>query len=57
LTEGLIDDLHLFISSKKLGNNGSNNFKKVIKLFSKNIEFVNEKVNLHGDKLITYRFA
>jgi diaminohydroxyphosphoribosylaminopyrimidine deaminase/5-amino-6-(5-phosphoribosylamino)uracil reductase len=57
LTEGLIDDLHLFISSKKLGNNGSNNFKKVIKLFSKNIKFVNEKVNLHGDKLITYRFA
>jgi diaminohydroxyphosphoribosylaminopyrimidine deaminase/5-amino-6-(5-phosphoribosylamino)uracil reductase len=57
LREGLIDDFHLFISGKKLGNNGSNNFKKVMKLFFKNIKFVNEKVNLHEDKLITYRFT
>jgi len=57
LREDLVDDFHLFISGKKLGNNGSNNFKKVIKLFFRNKVSINEKVNLHEDKLITYRFT
>jgi len=57
LRENLVDDFHLYISGKKLGINGSNNFIKFIKLFFKNKIPINEKVNLHEDKLITYRFT
>ena len=55
LNKGLVDDFQLFISSKNLGNSGSNSFKKNMKLFFKNKKFTNEKVNLFGDKLISYR--
>ena len=54
LNEGLVDDFQLFISSKNLGKNGNNSFKKNMKLFFKNRKFTNEKVNLFGDKLISY---
>ena len=55
LNKGLVDDFQLFISSKNLGKNGNNSFKKNMKLFFKNRKFTNEKVNLFGDKLISYR--
>ena len=55
LNKGLVDDFQLFISSKNLGKNGSNSFKKNMKLFFKNRKFTNEKVNLFSDKLISYR--
>ena len=54
LNKGLVDDFHLFISSKNLGKNGKNSFKKNMKLFLKNKKFTNEKINLFGDKLISY---
>ena len=53
--KGLVDDFHLFISSKNLGRNGDFNFKKYMKLFLKNKKFIDEKVNLFGDKLKSYR--
>ena len=55
LNKNLVDDFQLFISSKNIGKNGSNNFNKNMKLFLKNRKFTNEKVNLFGDKLISYR--
>ena len=55
LCKNLVDDLSLFISNKNLGKNGKNKFKKNLKLFLKNKKFHNEKVNLFGDKLITYK--
>ena len=56
LRENLIDDFYLFVSNKKLGNNGRNSFKKNMKLFFNNKKFNEEKVNLFGDKLLSYRF-
>ena len=50
-----MDDFQLFISSKKLGINGYNSFKKNMKLFLKNKKFVTENVNLFNDKLISFR--
>ena len=57
LREGLIDDFQLFVAPRKLGKNGTNNFKQIMKLFLKNKKFVNAKINLLGDKLISYRFS
>ena len=45
----------LFVSNKKLGRRGDNSFKKNMKLLLKNKNFINEKVNLFNDKLISYR--
>ena len=56
LTKNLVDDFQLFISSKNLGKNGKNSFKKNMKLFLKNKRYVNRKVHLFGDKLISYNF-
>jgi len=55
LNKNLVDDFQLFVSSKKLGKNGTNCFKKNMKLFLKNKKFTNEKVNLFSDKLISFR--
>ena len=55
LNKNLINEFKLFISNKNLGINGSNNFNKNIKLFLRHKKFVNEKVNLFGDKLISYK--
>ena len=55
LNKGLVDDFQLFISKTNLGKNGNNSFKRNMKLFLKNRKFTNEKVNLFGDKLISYR--
>ena len=54
LNKNLVDDLKLFISNKNLGKNGMNSIKKKLKLFLKGINGKKEKVNLFGDKLITY---
>jgi len=40
LNKGLVDDFQLFISSKNLGKNGNNSFKKNMKLFFKNKKFI-----------------
>ena len=54
LDENLVDDFRLFVSSKNLGIHGDNSFKKNMNFF-KNTKFTSEKVNLFGDKLISYR--
>ena len=55
LRSGLINDLYIFVSNKKLGKNGYKDFKKYMKpyLINKN-KFV-EKVNLLGDTMLFYR--
>ena len=55
LNDDIIDDFKLFISNKKVGKNGNNSFKKNMRLFFDNKKFINEKLNLFGDKLISYR--
>ena len=51
----LIDDFKLFISSKKLRKNGSGSMKSFFESFIKNKKKIIEKVNLSGDKLISYK--
>ena len=51
----LVNDLNLFISSKNLGVNGHGNIKNYFRTFLSNKIKINEKVNLFGDKLITYK--
>ena len=51
----LVDDFKLFISSKKIGKNGRNNIKKNINIHLKKRKYIIEKINLFGDKLLTYR--
>ena len=55
LANNLVDDFYLFISNKKLGKNGANNIKKYIKSLLKNKKLINEKVNLKGEKLVSYK--
>ena len=55
LYKNLVDDLNLFISNKNLGKKGKNNIKKQLKLFLSSKESNIEKVNLFGEKLITYK--
>ena len=53
--EKLIDDFKLFISNKNLGINGSGNIQKYFASFLKNKKKVIEKVNLSGEKLVSYK--
>ena len=55
LYKNLVDDLKIFVSDKNLRNNGMNNIKKELNFFLKNKKGINEKVNLFGEKLITYK--
>ena len=55
LNNDLVDDFQLFISSKKLGRNGNNSFKKNMKLYLQNKKFITANVNLFNDKLISFR--
>ena len=55
LYKNLVDDLKLFISNKNLGKNGSGNIKSLLKIFLKGKKAINEKINLLGEKLITYK--
>ena len=55
LKKDLIDDFKLFVSSKYLNNQGKASFKNHYYLFLNKKKKINEKINLHGDKLITVR--
>ena len=55
LDQNLINHIHIFQSNKILGNNGSNSFKKIMRLFSKKKIIFNNNVNLFGDKLMFCR--
>ena len=50
----LIDDLELFISKKNLGKKGKNSIKSNLIFLNKKNKYI-RKVNLFGDKLITYK--
>jgi len=54
LKKNLVNDLKIFISNKKINKNGLGNIRKYFKSFLKNKESINDKVNLFGDKLISY---
>jgi len=54
LKNSLIDDFYLFISKEKIGINGENNFGKNMKFFT-NKKKINDKVNLLGDTMLSYR--
>ena len=54
LNQNLVDDFKLFISNTNLNNNGDGNLNKFLKTLIKNKKFVKEKVNLLGEKLISY---
>ena len=54
LNKNLVDNFQLFISDKKLRKNGNKSFRKNMRTFLKNKKFINEKVNLFGDRLISY---
>ena len=51
----LIDDFYLFVSKKKIKKNGTLSIKKSIKPYLKNKKNCTQKVNLLGDKLISYK--
>jgi len=53
--KNLIDDLYLFISKSSIGRNGSLSFKKISDTYLKNKSFVDQKINLYGDKLLLYK--
>ncbi len=53
--EKLINDFQLFISNKNLKKQGKNNFKQNMKYFVNKKNTIT-KVNLFGDKLISYKF-
>ena len=55
LNEGLVDIMELFVSNKNIGKKGKKNFKKYINLYLKNKKSYQAKVNLFGDRLISYR--
>ena len=55
LKENLVNDLKIFMSNNKLNNNGLGNINKQIKAYLKNKKYTFEKVNLLGDKLISYQ--
>lgn len=52
LNQDLVDQLCLFVSNKYLQKNGRNNIKKKIRSILKNNNYINEKVNLSGEKLL-----
>tara|TARA_B100000029_G_scaffold166032_1_gene162258 strand:+ start:1663 stop:2766 length:1104 start_codon:yes stop_codon:yes gene_type:complete len=53
--KNLIHDFKLFISDTNLNNNGSGNIKYYYKTFLRNKKANIEKINLFGDKFISYR--
>ena len=54
MTDNLINELYLFVSENKINKDGVNSYKKSITKFLSNKKYVNEKVNLMGDKFFTY---
>jgi len=55
LKNNLVDDFKLFLSNEKLGKNGKFNIKNELKYFLRNKKGINEKINLFGDSLISYK--
>ena len=55
LNKRLVDDLKLFISNKNLKKNGSGSIRKYFGTVLKNKKKITEKVNLSGEKLISYK--
>ena len=55
LKKGLVDELKIFISNKKLAKNGRGNIKNFLKKLLINEKKIIEKVNLFNDILITYK--
>ena len=54
LRHKLVDELKLFISNKNLNFNGAKSIKSYLSGLLKNKKGTNEKVNLFGEKLISY---
>ena len=55
LNNNLVDDFKLFISNKNLKKQGGGEVKDLLKLLLKNKKIIKEKVNLFGDKLLSYK--
>jgi diaminohydroxyphosphoribosylaminopyrimidine deaminase/5-amino-6-(5-phosphoribosylamino)uracil reductase len=55
LRENLVNDFKIFISKYKIGESGSGTIKKYFKTFLKDKKSSLEKVNLYGEKLISYK--
>ena len=55
LSKNLVDDFKLFISNNNLGTKGSGNIRTNLKRILKNNKGKVEKINLFGDKLISYK--
>ena len=55
LNAKLVDDLKLFISDKHLKQNGAGSIKKFFGSVLKNKKKMTEKINLFGEKLISYK--
>ena len=55
LNKKLVDDFKLFISDKHLKQNGRGSIKKFFGSVLKNKKKITEKVNLSGEKLISYK--
>ena len=53
--EDLIDDLKVFISKSNLKKNGKGNTKIFFKKYLKNKKNYLERVNLFGEKLVSYK--
>ena len=55
LNRKLVNDLKIFISNKKIGKSGDYNFKDDLKYFINNKKMRDEKINLSGDKFLSYK--
>ena len=55
LNNNLVNDFKLFISNEQFKKNGSGSIKKYFTTFLKNKKYNIEKVNLFGDKLISFK--
>jgi diaminohydroxyphosphoribosylaminopyrimidine deaminase / 5-amino-6-(5-phosphoribosylamino)uracil reductase len=53
--KNLVDVFKLFISNKNINNQGDSNIKKKILPFIRNVRGKKEKINLFGEKLISYK--
>ena len=55
--EKLVDDFKLFVSNNKLGKNGNGSIRKYFRSFLNGKKKILEKVNLSGEKLISYKIT
>jgi len=55
LKENLVNDLKLYISKNNMKKNGKGSIKRYFSTFLKRKKYIVEKVNLFGDKLISYK--